>query len=585
MSRDGTASMGAITYSNFTAANQRRHKYQRRSAYAIWDANVRDGSLRPFACPTEICASASNGSIYALRECHECVTYPTDEAPVAGFCGEQHFVVDAGRLHVASSASICAGGYDCLAGAPIVQNARVETECSTDDCAIVGVSYVVTSYVEHSGIVTESGPSNATHVVAAKAGGYAARVEWDAPEAGFCLSGFRIYRTETTFADAQVREESSDYMLVGQTHPGATFFVDRAAPDMSVEPLTTYDPMVYPAPHGIKYVTRTEDGIVVADDNRIYISVPGQAMFYTEGIVNIDDKILAIEAIGKRILVLTDQYPVVVTYSITQGMLSVDRDTMQQPAPLTSKKSVSRYGTAVFFASTYTLMVWDTAGYGADLRSAMNAVALPDHWKLLEPETIVGTAYVYGYMLTSKRLKHSLMFEFAEGRIDTRANTHVMPISYINADIMGVDRDGHIVYTQEGSTWRWDYRHDEWCTDDFQDIGNRITCAECCPYHATFYYDNEGKNRFTVARIEFDELTAESVYAEISQSHFGNETPLATYDVLSSRGFGIPRSISAQAFFISVSGCATINEIKLATAYAELANRSTLAQRSEEDNA
>ena len=77
----------------------------------------------------------------------------------------------------------------------------------------------------------------------------------------------------------------------------------------------------------------------MAEKYRLFISEPGRPHFSFDGIVEIEDEIKAIEAIGNTIFVFTNSRPVKVAYRHTDGVMSIDKQTINRHLPLTSVKS------------------------------------------------------------------------------------------------------------------------------------------------------------------------------------------------------------------------------------------------------
>lgn len=566
-------------FRNFKSVNLLHSRYARRGEFEIWDANLHDNAIRPFACPTLMCSSAPPlNSLYPLRDC-ECLGLISAVHPVQGFCPDQHFLIVDGRLRQATETELCAGENGCLAGAPQpMKPGIVSGGCG--GCDAVGVAYCITYVTYHAGVLVESAPSEPTDVVLGTSTP-GASLSLPTPPDGFCIVGVRIYRITSKFEDgmSEMPIVGSEFVLVGEVSIDTGEFADISNTCATSYPLTTHDPKLFPAPHDILFVTRTENSVVVADLHRVYISTPGQPQFGTEGVVNIEDEIRCIRSIGDSIFVLTDNFPVLIKYRITEGLLSIRRHTIHRRLPLTSYKSVSVHSDVLYFASEYSLYAWrdgDRSGSTA-IVSVLNGLMTQHQWKMLDPSTIVGTGYEYGYIFTTKALKHTLMLEFGNDGTDTRLATSLMPISYINADVMDTDFDGHIVYREGTDIKRWDYREQVFCLDaQLQDSDKRDMCTECCPYTVYLYADSEGKNHFRVARIEWDECSAYDIDVSYRQEHFCNVDDLVTQDeplkLVSSRAFGLPYFVSAQAHSMRLRGCGTIHEVRFATAYADLVN-------------
>ena len=574
-------------FRNLKQTNFSRNKFSRGSTLEIWDANLHHGDVRPFACPEIACEDVGPlKTLYPLPDC-KCLGFEDCRDIVRGFCKDQHFYIDPeeGCLRVATEDELCNGEPNCLAGAPFNKEApTVEGNCNDEACDVVPISYVTTYVVEHAGVQTESAPSPPSDPVAST-GATPNNVVTITPSTGiddYCVVETRLYRVESTFEDGtdSIPAEGSEYVLVA-TFPGvfSGTFTDNVSTDQTGYPLTTYEPMAFPAPKGLCGLARTEDGIVVADKCRVYISESGSAQFTWDGVVEVEDEIRAIRTVGNTIFVFTDNYPVKIGYRHNDGIMSVDRQVVDRRLPLCSVKSLSVYGGAVYFASTHSLYRWDTGGYGSDIRSAMTSMLTPEQWKNIGCESVTGEAYEFGYIFSSDKMDYSLMVEWGEDGTDTSAGTHIMPISYINAEAFATDYEGNIVYQQDGNVYCWDWRRCI-CDESEFDIGDHIIPplaerCDCCPWRALLYVDNEGKNRFSKMRVEFDER-AGSVFVDFYLKRFGKETKITDepLEVVCVRGFSLPKYCSSQTFCIELTGCGIMHEVRLATSYQELVNSS-----------
>ena len=143
----------------------------------------------------------------------------------------------------------------------------------------------------------------------------------------------------------------------------------------------------------------------------------------------------------------------------------------------------------------------------------------PDQWKMVDAGSVVGVAYDFGYMLYSKRLKYSLMIEIGQDHSDTINQTSVMPISYVCMDDVATDRSGQIWYRDGTDIYKWDWRRDV-CDVDIHEPGRQAACEQCCPFTLRLHYDSEGKNSFNVARLEWDNRTADHIDVTIFEGYF-----------------------------------------------------------------
>jgi len=481
-----------------------------------------------------------------------------------------------GFLHQATVNELCNGLPTCRAGAPIPSPISVNGNCSNGDCDAVGYSYVRTYVTEHAGIQVEGPPSEVTSIVAGGGTPFAA-LSWSAAPSDYCIVATRIYRTESTFEDGTTAPspEGAEYLLVAQFDATAGSFTDTVPTEDTKYPLTTYEPMNFPAPGNLVSLTRTKDGIAVADNCRVYISVAGQPQFGYDAVVEIEEgEIQAIEAIGNTIFVFTDGYHVKLRYSHTQNIMTIDKDVIRRRIPLRSRKSLSVYDTRVYFSSTYSLYTWDIGAYGSDIQAELpHALLTPDQWKNFDPDTITGTAYEFGYMFSSESIDYSIMLEFDGGRTDTINRTSFMPIDYINPNVFNVNEDGIITYQENGTHYTWDWRTCD-CQFDVHDNIHTNFCDKCCPWFVSLFFDNKGKNRFSKMRVDFDQCSTDKINAKFYLADFCEKDLVDEFEIVRSRGFSIPKYCSAQQFCVELTSCGIMTEVRLATSMQELVSNS-----------
>ena len=557
-----------------------RNKYRRGSVLSIRNANIFHGDVQPFACPEKLCECVGKlDTLYPLENC-ECFGFEGCKDIVKGFCKDQYLHIVDGKLKQATEEELCEGTDACMAGAPFPPDPPSAGSGCSDECDATNVSYVRTYVTEHAGVQVESAPSPVSNAVASNGEVPGASVSWGPAPNGYCIVETRLYRVESTFEDGtdSINPASSEFVFVASfPGSGAVAFVDDVPTHETGGPLLTYQPMAFPAPCDLCSVTRTTDGIAVADKCRVYISIPGQPQFTWDGVVEVEDEIQRITAIGNTIFVFTDGYPVKIGYRHTDGAMTIDKQVIQRKLPLCSVCSISTYGTSVYFATTHSLYEWDTGGYGADIRPVLGDMITSDQWKNLKPETIRGTAFEGGYIMSSDAIDYSLMFGFKESGVNSTAGDFVMPIDYINGDAFATDDKGHIIYRECNHVYKWDWRQCG-CDEGYDITDNLIkpltTRCKCCPWTIEFYIDNEGKNRFSKMRVEFDERSGPlNVGFEVKR--FGADNPIIEdYDIKCSRGFPIPGFCSGQTFCATLTGCSIMHEVRLATSYQELTNDS-----------
>lgn len=463
-----------------------------------------------------------------------------------------------------------------------------EAERPKCPCDAIGYYYVITYTGTHGGRTVESNPSEPSNFVISDTGYIPnATVVWDHPPDGYCIVAVNVYRVSSEFEDGSVQMpiEGAEFLHVASFPVGgATQFVDTVPTSETNYPLMTGHPEIFPAPP-VFFLARTEEAIAVADEERVYISRAGEAMFTLDGIVNIDDRIRHIEGLGNSIFVFTDKYPVRIQFKYTDSVMSIDRVTIRRKLPLLSPASVSVYGERVYFSSEYGLYAWDLGGYGADIKLVTQSLFTPEQWKMMHPKSIVATAFEFGIVLYARGLGHGFMLEFGEDGADTPNLTGAMPLSArlltagkspnlidkgLQIEAMATTPEGYLLYRICGDIYVWDWRR-EVC-QRFIHEPNRS--ANACPWTVRFFYDNEGKNHFRTARFEFDTRTGEKIHLKFNHGYCGLHQTIDEMDVISCRPFSFRGYTSTNTQWIEASSTVVAHEFRLATSFSELVSQS-----------
>lgn len=556
-----------VRFNDFKAPNPKQSRYGRKN-YRIYDANTHYGDVRPFACPERKCDD-HHQYLHPILDC-ECLGFDYKADVVKGFNNYQFFYLKDRRLHQALSYDLCNNNSTNLAGSPFNPTApvAVATGCNDQQCEGAGVAYAITYVTRHAGIEVESSPSPPSDVVPIAGQSPMVSVTWTAaPSTDYDIVATRLYRVTTTFEDdGNIIAEGAEWTLVAEfSGSGSGSHNDYSATFGDRGMMLTYQPMAFPSPSDLVGLCRTADGIAVAQQHRLYISVTGQPQFTWDGVVEIEDEILDIQAIGNTIFVFTNHNPVKVTYRHGDDMMTIDREVIHRDLPLVSTRSVSVMGSKVYFASTHSLYEWDIGGYGADIRKV--DVFTPEQWKNIQPDSVRGTAYEYGYMLSCDGLDVSLMIE------ETGKEYSVMPITYINGVDLATNTDGQIMYQGQDGVYLWDWRKTTCASFEIWDNirpGNCEQC-DCCPWFIELYFDNEGKNRFTKMRVEWDLQSYKDIDVTFKHNNFGeHSTMLGEAKITGCRGFSIPKYKSAQTFSVELTSCAIMHEVRFATSNQEL---------------
>ena len=571
-------------FRNFTASEPFRNKYMRsRGIFEIQDANLHHLDIRPFACPELLCENVgSYRSLFPLSEC-PCLGYEDGRKVVQGFCHNQFFYLKNGYLMQAKrEPSLCNKIDDCRAGVPFNPKAPVATSNCNGACDGVAVSYVITYVTTHAGIDVEGPPSPASAPVAGSGNVPNVTVSWTKAPSGFCIKKTRLYRVESdSLRHGQASSQGSEFVLVhewsGPNAANAKTFTDNVESSKTGYPLMTYEPMAFPAPGNLISVARTEDCVVVAQRNRVYISLQGKPQFSWDGVVEIEDNVVHIEASDDNVYVFTDKRPVYIHFVYgNDGVLKITRKTIERNLPLTSIRSVSVGIQGIIFASTYALYLW-SVNYRREgtFQDQVMELLSPEQWKNIDPYSVVGTCYEFGYIFSSDRMDYSLMLQFKGDGVDTVQQTTLMPITYIkNPTAFVTDNDGIIMYCENNNIYTWDWRRDVCSEFQVYDHVRPTVCeqCECCPWSVKFYYDNNGKNHFSHMKVEWDERSAPNLWISFHIHEFGREIDHTDkMEIVSSRAFGIPfRNVSYQSCYAHITGCGIMHEVKLGTSAQEV---------------
>lgn len=582
------------TFKNLANVSPWRNKYLRsRGIFDIRDANLHHGDIRPFACPELLCENVGDFEfLYPIDNC-SCLGFSDRRKVVKGFCPDQYFFIKGGYLRWADGEQLCRKVGVCRAGSPFNPLAPSATsDCREGACGAATVSYVIT-YVTRSGKrgpLVEGPPSPASAPIPIGCSSPRATVSWgDAPD-GYCIVATRLYRTEGDFGEGGGANASvnAEWVLVAEFPGGeGRVFEDGYTAAETSYPLMTYSPMAFPAPGNLVDLARSEDGLVVADSHRIYISVNGSPQFTWDGVVEVEDEIVRIEVVKDNLYVFTTCHPVVLKHATDKnGEMKVVRRVLERNLPLASWHSLSVYRDSIIFASTYSLYQWRTSRFDENIDSLLKPLLTPEQWKNIDPYSVRGTQYEYGYIFFSDALPYSLMLEFVEDGTDTVQETHIMPITYIKPKCFGTDCEGNIIYNENGNFYTWDWRRDVCSPFDAFDHVRPVVCeqCECCPWSVKLFFDNEGKNHFSHMRVEWDERSAPNLWVSFHIHEFGREIDRTEkMEIISSRGFGIPfNNVSYQSCYAHITGCGIMHEVKFATSAHELAYDQNNAVQGEE---
>lgn len=574
--------MTLTVYRNFKAPRLERTQYNRGPFVYAKDCDLRDGAIRPFRLPT---AGSDDPRV-----------------GIPAFCDNTYYHVEDDLL-LNERGNLT--GVPVLKSPPVVDTSLLNFSAGNDQVNLehtgvdtqsklhrVKFCYTI-AFKEPSYGWVESAPSPAgeqdvplgTSVgvvkvtvpgVATVAPNFVDKMDWSRIE-------YRLYVTDvidTDLNDGQpIDLTGGDWGLL-EVSDTNKFDIDIAAYTQGIlavkDILRTNDPYLYPAPFNVVDAARTEDGIVVVDRHRLYVSEPASTYFTMSGTVEIDNIVRGVAALGNTVLVMTDGFLYQVNYKHTQDGVAVDRATIKQWLPLLSKESISAWGSSVWFAATTGLYQWDTGGYGADVRNVSGQIMKQENWKAIADENVVGVAVEDGYLFYCPAVDMSY-------KVSRRGDGwEMMPLTFLkmkNPDY----RDG-VVYYQDyssGESMEWRMYDKDVCYRDVPGMmyGSEVNPQICNtdsyqPYTFGLFVDEEGRSVHTVARVEFDENSADGLEFEIIDDYFGQRASRAKVDIVSSRPVNLPSGRSNQTVVLELRGKAVVSEVRLANSRRELVNRS-----------
>lgn len=557
--------MSLTVLRSFKAPRVERAAHNRGPALFAVNVDMRDGSLRPFLCPTD---------------------GPVLENGVRSWCDTYQYRLLLGRL-VDSDGKLAAP--DQPVQAPETAGAAPATKVldkldSHAQTHLVTFCYTVVTH-DVNGVPVESGPSPAMDgwIDVGVTDGDITLIIPYSDTSQLRNPRFRVYVSDVVDHDmtegGEINIKGGDWVLLGETTTGSLTVNahDWSENNIAGDLLRTSDPYMYPAPADLVALARSEDNIIVADKHRVYVSENGEPLFTAQATVDVEDEIVGIEAFADQVFVLTKGRPVLVKFQSGVNGVNVNRSTINRNLPATG--GVSAYGTSVWFISEEGLFQWDTAGYGADVRDITSQTLLPEHWRVIHDADAAGVAVPDGYVAYFPGVDMAYYWRLAGERWE------IMPLDFLNMSGQPIYKDGRIHYfDRSGVAKQWAIYHKEvkWCDVPGLpyngEVGNHV-CEEdrFCPYLYEAIIDEEGRSAHTVARVEFDERSSESVQFTILDDYFGERKERATVEVLSSRTFNLPAYRANQTVVLRIEGRATVSEVRLANSRREMVNRSNRA--------
>jgi hypothetical protein len=389
---------------------------------------------------------------------------------------------------------------------------------------------------------------------------------------GYGITSIGIYRLIQSHLEGQYETvEQGEFVFVKEIPVDETSFRDVYDETSTLWPLSTYQPLRFPAPPNLIALTKVEDKIAVADLHRVYVSLPGEAMFTYDGVIEIEDEIRAIASVNNDIVVLTNRDVYHITVKTIQEGLQVSRQNYNVVINFTKTDTLSIFNKVVMFAGEDGLYLWSDHR----LVNIAQANYAPADWKHIYNGKLVGSGYAYGYLLWSEHLGHSLLFDWPiDGWVNvSNAKGQVMPITFVNpVESMAVNRHGHLMYSNEDGVFDWDWRRIV-CNYTVFDQNKQAPCDWCetCDWKVVLFYNNRGKNSFRYAIIYFDERSGKPIEVTTTLMQHGYElTEAHKLQVIRSRSFRLPYSqVGTREIMMEIIGNVVMDAVIIASSNQE----------------
>ncbi len=341
-----------------------------RAAQSAINTRLDDGALTPIRQPLEEHdPSPSDWSTYQTIHKHDGTWY--------GWSG----IVHAARGPVASDRLYFTGD-----GVP-----KVKISGTDYDLAVPAATAALTATLDGSGtgdVITriyvytfvtgdgeESEPNAVSNEINWQNGNTVTLSGFQAAPAGRNITNQRIYRSQTG-------QTGTFFYLVADRSASASDFDDTIAVDDFQEILPSQDWNT--PPDTLSGLTALPNGMMAAfDGQKLYFCEPYHPHAYPEKyILTVDYDIVAIEAAGPILVVMTEGNPYVVTGSAPEAMQSTK---LEYNAPCINARGVVGLGYAVAYPSHDGLVLIDAGG---GVRYATEAIFKREDWLEHSPSTI-----------------------------------------------------------------------------------------------------------------------------------------------------------------------------------------------------
>jgi len=520
------------------------------------NADLSDGTLRPVACPEEVCRFAKRFKSFYYDDCCGCVPFPycTTVVDDCTGCGLLVWVDDKGRINMATPEELCEGER-CLAvrcpSKPLTLQGVPEPACEEDGC-LDGTSYVYT-FVNQYG--QESGPSPATATIPTGSGVVDLFIPLDEATApGFCIDEVCIYRTESGDKSAdQAVAMNTNYFLVGcmtvdELIASQGRLQDSTDISCMGEALTSInnDQPEY----NLCGIIATQFGNYVAwEGTRIHFSRARNPSSWPSTrdsrTINVHEKVECVVEFDRDLFVFTKGCIYRLYRIETEGGHRWKTQKFPKAAKFAGKQSIACGKGGIYFATDTgpaALIRGDRGGWRWEILEGLFTV---NQWKALRPDTMKG-AFQNGHYLLGTATKTLRI------PVETQNNRGYSSID-IAPEWFTTTADGRVLFLQDQQVLELPECY-------------RPYCDRCCEYE----YERRlfiGTNPVNLGAFQvfMDESEGQSVTVELIKKDCDFPEVVFTKEVTECGWFHLPSCYMTHGYCVRLTGCANVHQVIFAT--------------------
>ena len=554
-----------IVVNPFRGENLKQQELLKRNIFSICakNAQLHDGSLRPYPCPEVVCEHDFEPcTIYSSKEC-ECIALPQE----ALFDENHDFTFWAQEGHCVKKSACFCDGETCDVGIPCPDHPLTASGNSPEGCDFDPRVYYYTWVAKFCNGCESEGPmSPPSNQVC---GGPAVVGGGSMPPVGSCVTHMRIYRAQSGWKSGEENgvTNNSGITLVGEVAVG-TGFTDN----LSVGSSTMIGPITERMggiPSDVKGVGVSAFSTFYWKGRDLYFSADGMVDTYFEyGHFCFPCDIVTAKYWSNSVYVFTEKHVYRIDERAGDGRVVYSKppDRVELVAPITNPYAVTCGTAAVYYIS-------DSGVYAiARSRTGTEAVHLPlfntSQWKSMDLSRAKIHVYQQYLFVYSKDWDCTHIFEIEDGVFsDIEYSNHVRYPYSISA--MHTDVNGDLLFASGNKTYR--FLEGE-CYDTTVCCVYPPLCKPCCPYT----YQIGIRDRLEIGEPVAAYLNIDPSYGDVTFRLWDGECgkKLVFEKTLSGcdlHEFKLPscRRLSS-CFFVELEGCATVYEMRIGTSNKKL---------------